>query len=95
MFWSSIESLSTTPFSLWALVSARRRQEAKTRWRDIAKKRRNFHGNTLNANFRKNFQRYQSFLKDDEAREDMEHEVKSRLVYINQRSVILFKNMIE
>lgn len=72
------------------MYTARRKQEARVRWRNIAKRRTKFHGNTLGANFRKNFQKYQSFLKESTTQDDMDNEVNN--IYINFGNSILFRN---
>lgn len=65
---------------LFSYFLVRRKAEARSRWRDIAKRRKTAQGNTLGANFRKNFQKYQNFLRDSTSQNALEEEVRKEYI---------------
>ncbi|WAR10593.1 CHS2-like protein [Mya arenaria] len=46
--------------------AAKRKRESRERWKNVVKQRKRNHGNTLGANFRKNFVKFQSFVKEED-----------------------------
>ena len=47
------------------VFAVERKKKNRDRWRAIAKKRKRGQGQTLGANFRKNFVKFQSFVKEN------------------------------
>ncbi|XP_052234766.1 chitin synthase chs-1-like isoform X1 [Dreissena polymorpha] len=59
--------------------AAIRKKEARERWKSIVKHRRRTQGNTLGANFRKNFVTYQSAIREHENLEGDDEEIAQKL----------------